>query len=107
MFELGEDLLHGVQVRRVFRQEEQFGADRADELTNGLASVAAQVVRNDDVTGPQRGQESLLDIGSSTSPLAIRLTHAAHTQSVMRTCFPFPVMHNTSSGLSASKLASS
>ena len=63
MFELGKDLLDRVQVGRVFRQEEQFGTDRTDELTNCFAFVAAEVVQDDDIAGPKDGQENLLDIG--------------------------------------------
>jgi hypothetical protein len=37
VFDLGEDLLDRVQVRRVFRQEEELGAGRADEWRTELA----------------------------------------------------------------------
>ena len=53
VLELGEDLLDGVQVGRVFRQEEQLGAGCADGLANGFALVAAEIVHDDDVAGPQ------------------------------------------------------
>ena len=64
MLELGEDLFNGVQVGRVFRQEEQFGAGCADELAHGLAFVAAEIVHDDDVTRLQGRDEDLLDVGS-------------------------------------------
>jgi hypothetical protein len=40
VLELGEDLFDGVQVWRVFRQEEQFGASRADEFAHGRDDLA-------------------------------------------------------------------
>lgn len=54
----------GVQVGRVFWQEEEFGADRADELANCLAPVAAEVIQDDDFAGSKDGQENLLNIGA-------------------------------------------
>ena len=53
VLELGEDLLDRVQVGRVFRQEEELGAGRADELAHGFALVAAEIVHDDDVAGPK------------------------------------------------------
>ncbi len=40
MLELGEDLLDGIEVRGVFRQEEELGAGRTDGATNGSREVA-------------------------------------------------------------------
>lgn len=45
VLEFGEDLFDRVQIRRVFWQEEEFCADRADELTNCFALVTAEVTR--------------------------------------------------------------
>jgi len=39
MLEFGKDLFDGIQVGRVFWQEEQLGADGANELTYGFAST--------------------------------------------------------------------
>src|SRR5439155_19031689 len=63
MLELGEDLFDGIQVGRIFRQEEELGAGRADELTYGSALVTAEIVHDDDLAGTKRGHEDLLDIG--------------------------------------------
>ena len=60
VFELGEDLLDWVQVRRVFRQEEDPGSHRADQLADGFALVAAETVQDDNVTGAKRRQKNLL-----------------------------------------------
>ena len=63
MLELGKDLFDGVEVGRVFRQEEQLGAGCTDEPTNGFALVAAEIVHDDDVVGAKRRDEDFLDIG--------------------------------------------
>jgi len=62
MFELSEDLLDGVEVRGVFRQEEELGAGRTDELAHGFAFVAAEIVENDYIAWFQRRDENLFDI---------------------------------------------
>lgn len=67
--ELGEEQLDGVQVRRVFGQEDQLGASRSDSLADGLALVASEVVHDDDVAGLERWGEDLLDI--NPEPLAV------------------------------------
>ena len=64
MLELGEDLLDGVQVGGVFRQKEELGPSRADELAHGFAPVTAKIVHDDDVARPKRWQENPLDIDS-------------------------------------------
>jgi len=64
VLELGKDLFDRVQIGRVFWQEEQFGADRTDELANCFAPVAAEVIQDDDIAGSKDGQQNLLDIGA-------------------------------------------
>jgi hypothetical protein len=63
-FELGEDLLDGIEVGRVFRQEDKAGADIADRLARRLSFVRAEVVENHDVARLQRRDEELFDIGA-------------------------------------------
>ena len=63
MLEFGEDLFDGVQVGRIFWQEDQLCAGRSDEPANGFAFMAAQIVHDDDVTGTKRRDEELGDIG--------------------------------------------
>ena len=63
MFELGEDLLDGVQVGRVFWQEDQLGSDGADKPAYGFSLVAAQIVHDDDVSRAKGWDKNLLDIG--------------------------------------------
>ena len=69
VFELGEDLLDRVEVRRVFRQEEEPGSHRADQLADGFALMAAKIVQDDNVTGAKCRQKNLLDV--ETKALAI------------------------------------
>ena len=62
VFEFGEDLLDGVQIGAIWRQEQQPCADAADGRTDGRPLVAAQIVHDDNVACPERGQEELFDI---------------------------------------------
>ena len=62
MFELGEDLLDGVQVWAVGRQEQEPRADAADCCTDGRPLVTGEVVHDHDVARRERGHEELLDI---------------------------------------------
>jgi hypothetical protein len=47
---LAKTLLDRVPVRRVFRQEEELGAGRADELAYGFGFVTAEIVHDHDVS---------------------------------------------------------
>jgi hypothetical protein len=62
-FEFGEDLLDGVEVGTVFREEEELGAGGADGAPHGLSFVAAEIVDDDDIARLERRDEDLLDIG--------------------------------------------
>lgn len=57
MLELGKYLFDRVQVGRVLWQEEQFGADRTDELANCFAPLAAEIIQDDDIAGSKDRQE--------------------------------------------------
>jgi hypothetical protein len=61
-FELGEDLLDGVEVGGVFRQEHEAGSDIADRLPHRLSFVGAEIVEDHDVARRQRWDEELFDI---------------------------------------------
>jgi hypothetical protein len=69
VFEFGKHLFDGIEVRRVFREEEQLGAGRTDGLTNGSGLVAAEIVHDDDVAGLEGGDEDLFNI--DPEPLAV------------------------------------
>ena len=62
-FELGEDLLNGVEVGGVFRQKDEASPDIADRSSHGLSLVGAEIVEDHDVAWLQRRHEELFDIG--------------------------------------------
>jgi hypothetical protein len=62
VLELGEDLFDWVQVRRVFRQEEELGPGCPDELAHRFGFVTTEIVHDHGVAGAKRGDEDLLDI---------------------------------------------
>ena len=62
VLELGEDLLDGVQVGRVFGQEEQLGAGRADGPTHGPPLWLPRLSMTTMSPGLKRRDEDLLDI---------------------------------------------
>ncbi len=63
-FELGEELFDRVEVRGVFRQEDEASSDVADRLPHGLAFVRAEIVEDHDIAGLERRDEELFDIGA-------------------------------------------
>jgi hypothetical protein len=72
MLQLGEDLLDGVEVGAIGREEKEPCTGGPDRGADGLAFVAAQIVENDDVASLQHGDEDLLDI--KTEQLAVDRT---------------------------------
>ena len=61
-FELGEELFDRVEVRGVFRQEDEASSDVADRLPHGLAAVANRDCRGSrHHAGLERRDEELLD----------------------------------------------
>jgi hypothetical protein len=62
-FELGEDLLDGVEVGGVFRQEDDAGSDIPDRPPHRLSFLGAEIVEDHDVARLQRRHEELFDIG--------------------------------------------
>ena len=66
VLELCEELLDGVQIGRVFRQEEEPRAGRADGAADGAALVRTKIVHDDDVAWPQRRDKNLFDIEQET-----------------------------------------
>src|SRR5215203_5416377 len=62
VLELREELLDGVQVGRVFGQEEEAGARRPDGAPHGFALVRAEIVHDDDVALPQGRDEDRVDV---------------------------------------------
>ena len=72
VFELGEELFDGVEVGRIFGQENELSAGVADSLAYGLAFMATEIVDDDDVAGLERGNEDLLYVDQE--PLAVDRT---------------------------------
>src|ERR1700761_5701747 len=66
---LGEDLLDGIEIGIVGRQEEQLGPDGSDGAAYGFAFVAAEIVDDDDIARPQCRHQNLLDISQETFPV--------------------------------------
>jgi hypothetical protein len=63
--ELGEDLLDGIEVGRIRRQEEELCAGGGESGADGLAFVAAEIVHDDDVAS---------DLPLNYHPVAIRVS---------------------------------
>ena len=64
VLDLGEGLLDRIEVRGVGRQEPEPGAGGLYDVPDGCGFVAAEIVHDDDVAGPQDRNELLTDIGS-------------------------------------------
>jgi hypothetical protein len=86
VLELGEDLFDRVQVGGVFRQEEELGAHRADELTYGFAFVAAEIVHDHNIAGTKRGEENLLDVEPKTVAIDRAFEKPRRIDPVMAQC---------------------
>ena len=81
--ELGEDHLDRVQVRAVWRQEQQVRARRTNGAAHGDALVAAEIVEHDDVTWAQGWSEELLDPGAEQDAIDRPVEHAGRDDAVV------------------------
>ena len=63
MFELCEDLLDGIEVGTVWRQEEELCPDLSNGAAHGLSLVGTEIVEDDDIAWLEGGDQELLDIG--------------------------------------------
>lgn len=61
-FQFGEGQLDGIEVGTVGRQESHLRADAFNRGSHRGLLVRGQVVEDDDIAGPQRGQEHLFDV---------------------------------------------
>jgi hypothetical protein len=68
-FELGEDLLDGIEVRAVGWQEQELGACGTKGTADGFALVTAEIIDDDDIAGSQRRHQDLLDIGEEAAAI--------------------------------------
>ena len=64
MFELGEEFFDRIEVGRVFREQDQPGADAPYGLSDGFPLMGAKIVHDHDVTRAQCRDELRLDIGA-------------------------------------------
>ena len=64
VLDLGEDLLDRVEIGRVWRKIPEPGSGVADRTPDRGGLVAAEIVHDDDITGFERQDEVLLDIGT-------------------------------------------
>ena len=62
VLELREDLFDGIEIGAVGREEEEPGTGFADGGPDGHSLVAAEIVHDDDIAGPEAGNKHLLDI---------------------------------------------
>jgi hypothetical protein len=62
VFELGEDLLDGVKIWTVGREEKEPCSGCPDRGADGMAFMAAKIVKNDDIAWLQRGDEDLFGV---------------------------------------------
>lgn len=83
MLELGEELLDGVEVWAIRRQEEKMCAFAADRLARGPAFVRAEIVEDDDVALFEGRGEYLFDVGGEQDPVDRSVDDAGRIDPVM------------------------
>ena len=69
-----------------FWQEEELGADGANELTHGFASVAAEIVQDNDIAGAKRRQKNLRYVGPKALAVDRPLDKPRRIDPVMAQC---------------------
>ena len=85
-FELGEDLLNGIEIRGVGRQEAERGSHPLQGRPHGRTLVAAQVVHNDDIARGERRQQTLFDIGQKAGAIQRAVEDAGSGHTVVAQC---------------------
>lgn len=73
---------NGIEVRPVRGQKAEVGAGLFDRRAHRRVLVHRQVVEDDDVTRPQRGDQDLIDIGAETVDVDGPVKHRGRTYSV-------------------------
>ena len=69
VFDLGEDLLDWVEVRRIWWKEQQFCPDLFYGLANRIAFMRREIVHHDNIAGAELSGHELLDIGLKDCPV--------------------------------------
>lgn len=107
MLELGEDLLDGVKIGTIGRQEEEMRAGFADGLPCGFAFMRAEIVQDDDVALGEGRDEHLLDIGGEDVAADRPVDDPRRVDAVMAQrgdegqCLPVPMRHTGAQPLPA------
>ena len=84
--------LDGVEVGAVGREEAQGCASRFDQLAHRSTLVTRQIVHDDDIAGPQHGDEHLSDIGFEPVAVDRSVEHHRCTMPVRRSPATFVVV---------------
>src|SRR3546814_8343869 len=63
VFDLGECLLDGIEIGRVWRQEPEAGAGGADRIAYDAGLMAAEIVHDDDISRLEAGDQLLANLG--------------------------------------------
>jgi len=82
VFELCEDLLDRIEIGTIGRQEEELGSNGSKRAADSFCFVAAEIVDDDNVTGFERGQKELFDIGAKAVAVDWSVDHARRVDAV-------------------------
>jgi len=63
-FDFAPHVFNWIEIGRVGRKKKDLGADLGDQGQGGLALVGREVVQNEDVAKPQRGQENTAHVST-------------------------------------------
>ena len=86
-FELGEDLLDGIEVGTVGREIEDSGSGLFDGLADALDFVGGEIVHDDDVPLRQRWGQLLADVGEKEFAVERPVDHQrSHDPASAETC---------------------
>ena len=83
VLELGEELLDGIEVGAVGRQEEEMGALFPDCAARRLAFMRAEIIEDDDVARLEGWSQHLLDIGGEERAVDRPVNHAGSIDAIM------------------------
>ena len=75
-FQLGEDLLDGIEVGRIFGKEKEARARGSNCISYGFSFVRSQIVEHDDVVALEGRDQELFDIGEKELAVDGTVEHA-------------------------------
>ena len=76
----------GFRSGEYFGRKKELGADGANELTHGFASVAAEIVQDNDIAGAKRRQKNLRHVGPKALAVDRPLDKPRRIDPVMAQC---------------------